>query len=101
MNEFDVVFGVLVSSGAGMLMGKHFERKKAQVAFNNFQRAVMTSVQATTLGVMDVMHERLKDVSPEILVKEVMAACRKRGAQVLAFNTETNRVMTDDDNKAE
>lgn len=83
----DFVISVFLSSGAGYLLGKHFERKKAMNAFGNFQREVVGQTMATVNGIV-------------VLMKEIVASCAKHGAKVVAYNPATKHVIKDDDDKA-
>ena len=97
----DFIIGVFLSSGAGYLLGKHFERKKAQAAFKNFQMHVIGSTQATIAGIMDVVKKRLPDVETPVLMQEIVDACKANGAEVVAVNSATGHVVRGaNDNKA-
>jgi hypothetical protein len=93
MNEIDLVAAVLLSSGAGYLLGKHYERKKAQAAFKNFQMHVIGSTQATIAGIMDVVKKRLPEVETPVLMQEIVDACKANGAEVIAVNSATGHVV--------
>jgi predicted metallo-beta-lactamase superfamily hydrolase len=93
MNEIDFGLVVLISTGAGYLLGKHLERKKAQAAFGNFRQHAMNSIMATTNGIMDVVHKRLPDLDVKVLMQEIVEACAKHGVQAVAVNTETGHVI--------
>jgi hypothetical protein len=99
--EIDFVVAVFLSSGAGYLAGKHFERKKAMAAFRGFQRDVTGQTIATVNGIMDVVKARLPDLDPKTLIQEIVASCAKYGAQVVAYNPATKHVIKADDNTAE
>lgn len=96
----DFIIGVFLSSGAGYLLGKHFERKKAQAAFGNFQRHVIGSTQATIAGIMDVVNKRLPDLDTPTLMKEIVESCKANGAEVIVVNSAIGHVVKADDNKA-
>jgi hypothetical protein len=102
MNELDLVATVILSSGAGYLLGKHYERKKVQQAFRNFQRHMIGSTQATIAGIMDVVKKRLPDVETPVLMQEIVDACKANGAEVVAYNPATGHTISgkSDDNKA-
>ena len=93
MNEIDFVIGVLISSGAGYLLGKHYERKKAMVAFRNFQHSVVHSTIATTNGIIDVVVARLPNVDMKVLMQDIVVSCAKYGAQITAFNPATGDMV--------
>lgn len=97
MNEIDFTLVVLVSSGAGYLVGKHYERVKASKAFHNFTHTMTQQTMATVNGIMEVVRERLPDLDPKILMKEIVASCAKHGAKVVAYNPATKHVISDDD----
>lgn len=96
----DFVISVFLSSGAGYLLGKHFERKKAMSAFGNFQREVTGQTMATVNGIMAVVKTRLPDLDPMVLMKEIIESCAKHGAKVVAYNPATKHVIQADDDKA-
>lgn len=99
MNEIDFVLVVLGSSGAGYLVGKHYERQKANRAFHNFTKTMTQQTMATVNGIMDVVKVRLPDLDPKILMTEIVASCAKYGAQVVAYNPVTKHMISNDDNK--
>lgn len=91
--EFDFVAAVLLSSGAGYLVGKHYERKRAQAAFGNFQRHLIMSTQATIGGIMDVVKKHLPNLETPVLMQEIVDACKANGAEVVAVNSATGHVV--------
>lgn len=101
MNEIDLVMVVLVSSGAGYLLGKHFERKKAQAAFSQFQHQTMHAIQRTTAGMMAVIKKRAPDLSDADLMQEIVNACKAEGVEVFAVNGATGGVIKANDNAAQ
>ena len=101
MNEIDLVAAVLLSSGAGYLLGKHYERKKAQAAFKSFQVQVIQATQRTTAGLMAVLKKRNPDVPIPELMQEIVNACKEEGVEVIAVNGETGHVVKSNDNKTQ
>jgi hypothetical protein len=102
MNELDLIGIILLSSGAGYLLGKHYERKKARQAFGNFRRYMIGSTQATVAGIMDVVKELLPDLDTKVLMQKIVEACKAHGAEVVAYNPATGHTISgkSDDNKA-
>lgn len=101
MNELDLAVAVFLSSGAGYLVGKHYERKKAQAAFKSFQKQVIMSTQTTTAGIMDAVMKRLPDLDMPAFMKDIVESCKAAGVDVIAVNPKTGHVVKADDNKAQ
>ncbi len=101
MNEIDLMTTVLLSSGAGYLLGKHYERKRARAAFKNFQQHVIGSTQATIAGIMDVVRKHLPELDTPTFIREIVDACKIHGAEIVAYNPATHHTIKSDDNKAE
>jgi len=100
MNELDLVVAVFVSSGAGYLVGKHYERKRARRAFANFGSQVMHSTALVQGAIMSVVRAKLPDMDPQALAMEMAAECAKRGLQVQVADMQTGKVVDFNDNKA-
>lgn len=99
MNELDLAFAVFVSSGAGYLLGKHFERKKARAAFANFARQVLSSTMVVQDAIMTVVRSKMPDIDPKALSMEMAAECAKRGINVRVADMVTGQVVNPNDNQ--
>jgi len=101
MNELDLVVAVFISTGAGYLVGKHYERKRARQAFANFRGQVMHSTMLVQDAIMSVVKAKLPDMDPQALAMEMAAECAKRGLQVMVEDMQTGKVVDPNDNKAQ
>jgi hypothetical protein len=99
MNELDVIALVFVSSGAGYLLGKQWERARAGRAFMHFKQAHMEAMQRTTNGIMAACRKRLPDLNHDEFIQDVVNECTKLGVEMVAVNGDTGRkvVATNDD----
>lgn len=100
MNEFDLIIAVFLSSGAGYLVGKHYERRKAKAAFENFALHVAHSATSVSAAMMQAIHRRIPDLNLNEFIKEVVNDLAKMGVQAVGMNAETNQVVEPDDNQA-
>ncbi len=101
MNEVDFALGVFISTGAGYLLGKHFERQKARAAFQNFSHQVMHSTMLVQDAIMSVVKSKLPDTDTKVLAQEMAAECAKRGVKVVLADMETGTVEKPNDNAAQ
>lgn len=101
MNEVDFALGVFISTGAGYLLGKHFERQKARAAFQNFSREVMHSTMLVQDAIMSVVKSKLPDFDAKALAMEMASECAKRGIKVRVEAMEKGTMVNPNDNTAQ
>ena len=65
MDELFLAGAVFISSGAGYLLGKHYERKRAKLAFLNFISQASRTTSIVTASMIDAMKKRYPDVDLE------------------------------------
>jgi len=99
MNEIDFVLGVFLSSGAGYLLGKHYERKRARQAFRNFAKHAVDSTSRVNAVMIDMVRERFPDIDLRAFVKELLNKLRDAGIEAVAVNIENGKVEKADDNQ--
>jgi hypothetical protein len=98
MNEIDFVLAVFLSSGAGYLTGKHYERKRARRAFNNLARCAGEATSKINAIMMHMIHERLPDLDMNKFVKELMNNLKAAGVEAVVENMDTKQEIRADDN---
>jgi hypothetical protein len=93
MNELDLAVAVLASSGAGYLLGKHYERKKAKAFFNHLQAQFSQAAMGITNTYMAVIKKYAGEVSDPDLMRAIVDAGKEQGVQLHVINKETNEVI--------
>lgn len=89
MNEFNDImwFCGLNAAGitGGIFIGKHFEKKKAMVAFRRLAIQCTESTTAIANASVALLRAKFPDSDPEQIASELMAECSKHGLQAVAI----------------
>ncbi len=101
MNGFDFIGMVFLSTGAGYLMGKHYERSVAKKAFKTFAQKAVLASNVMASNMMKAVHKRLPDLNVDEFMQDVVNGMAEEGIQAVAFNQENNTQVKPNVNKAE
>lgn len=81
----DLILATFIASGAGLFVGRYFERKKAILAVRKF---AFQATQATTCmanAAMAVLKVKLPETNEEEIANMLMAQCKEMGMDMVAI----------------
>ncbi len=74
-----------VAITSGIFIGKHFEKKKAMLAFRRVAIQCTESTTAIANACVALLRAKFPDTDPEQIANELLAECSKHGLQAVAI----------------